>query len=242
MKSLLSPTFAGSNRWGYWFMGGLALPWLADSFWALVLTLPVKKKAAVAGAQGCPAKAGGNLVGALDAVLALLGTGALQAQFRSVPRGCAVIWGVIVIVAFTLFPINLYREVFYPRDEQSDHHAWPLRDAPPAPLGSFIDLRSALPWPSRSRSGYGAAGHQDRRPAVSGMAGFPGSITCPFFDPDDETGDCWAWGCPMSGGASESGEVSWAAIVPGTARAPMIFVQLQLLLHSGRILAPSDVC
>ena len=43
-ESLLSPTFSGSDRWGYWFMGGLALLWLADSFWALVLTLPVKRK------------------------------------------------------------------------------------------------------------------------------------------------------------------------------------------------------
>ncbi|MGD9758622.1 MAG: PepSY-associated TM helix domain-containing protein [Comamonas sp.] len=236
-ESLLSPTFAGSNRWGYWFMGGLALLWLADSFWALVLTLPVKKKAAAAVAQDAPAKAGGKSWWArwMPSWRIRWGAGAYKLNFDLHRAGALWIWGVIVIVAFTSFSINLYREVFYPvMSKVSTTTPGPYETLKPAPFGSFIE----------PKIGFATAIEIARKEAVQlGIKTEAGGIwyggdfpfyNVSFFDPDDETG---AMGMGLSNVyvSSESGEVL-GSYRPWHGTGADVFVQLQLPLHSGRIL------
>jgi uncharacterized iron-regulated membrane protein len=104
---------------------------------------------------GRPAKAGGKSWWArwMPSWRIRWGAGAYKLNFDLHRAGALWIWGVIVIVAFTSFSINLYREVFYPvMSKVSTTTPGPYETLKPAPLGSFIEPRSALPRPSRSRA------------------------------------------------------------------------------------------
>lgn len=233
-ESLLSPTFAGSNRWGYWFMGGLALLWLADSFWALVLTLPVKRKPAQAKAESAkPGKSWWQRW--LPSWRIRWGSGAYKLNFDLHRAGGLWIWGVIVVVAFTSFSLNLYREVFYPVMSQvSTTTPGPYETLKPAPFGSFIEPRisfaEAIEIARREAPKLGIA-----TPAGGIWYGgdFP-FYNISFFDPDNEAG---AMGMGLSNVyvSSETGELL-GSYRPWHGTAADVFVQLQLPLHSGRIL------
>ena len=232
-ESLLSPTFAGSDRWGYWFMGGLALLWLADSFWALVLTLPVKRKITPQKIQGATEKSWWSRWRPSWRIR--WGAGAYKLNFDLHRAGGLWIWCVIVVVAFTSFSINLYREVFYPvMSKISVTTPGPYETLKPAPFGSFIEpkvsfasaidiaKKAAIPLGIKKEAGgiwYGGD--------------FP-FYNVSFFDPDDETG---AMGMGLSNVyvSSETGEVL-GSYRPWHGTGADVFVQLQLPLHSGRIL------
>lgn len=232
-ESLLSPTLAGSDRWGYWFMGGLALLWLADSFWALVLTLPVKRKLASAKAQGDAGKSWWSRW--MSAWRLRWGAGAYKLNFDLHRAGGLWIWGVIVVVAFTSFSINLYREVFYPvMSRVSTTTPGPYEMLQPAPFGSYIEPKISF------ASAIDIAKKEALQLGIKTEAGgvwyggdFP-FYNVSFFDPDDETG---AMGMGLSNiyVSSETGELL-GSYRPWHGTAADVFVQLQLPLHSGRIL------
>lgn len=232
-ESLLSPTFAGSDRWGYWFMGGLALLWLADSFWALVLTLPAKRKPASAKAQGDSGKSWWSRW--MPAWRLRWGAGAYKLNFDLHRAGGLWIWGVIVVVAFTSFSINLYREVFYPvMSKVSTTTPGPYETLKPAPFGSYIEPKISF------ASAIDIAKKEAVQLGIKTEAGgiwyggdFP-FYNVSFFDPDDETG---AMGMGLSNVyvSSETGELL-GSYRPWHGTGADVFVQLQLPLHSGRIL------
>ena len=238
-ESLLSPTFAGSNRWGYWFMGGLALLWLADSFWALVLTLPVKKKV-VAGKEQGAGKAAGKSWWArwMPAWRIRWGGGAYKLNFDLHRAGGLWIWAVIVVVAFTSFSLNLYREVFYPvMSKVSTTTPGPYETLKPAPFGSFIEpqisFAKAIEIAKQEATKLGI------RTEAGGIwygGDFP-FYNISFFDPEDEMG---AMGMGLSNVyvSSETGAVL-GSHRPWHGTGADVFVQLQLPLHSGRILGTS---
>ena len=232
-ESLLSPTFAGSDRWGYWFMGGLALLWLADSFWALVLTLPAKRKPASAKVQGDSGKSWWSRW--MPAWRLRWGAGAYKLNFDLHRAGGLWIWGVIVVVAFTSFSINLYREVFYPvMSKVSTTTPGPYETLKPAPFGSYIEPKISF------ASAIDIAKKEALQLGIKTEAGgiwyggdFP-FYNVSFFDPDDETG---AMGMGLSNVyvSSETGELL-GSYRPWHGTGADVFVQLQLPLHSGRIL------
>lgn len=231
-ESLLSPTFAGTDRWGYWFMGGLALLWLADSCWALVLTLPVKKK------SGAPVnKPAGKSWWSrwLPSWRIRWRAGAYKLNFDLHRAGGLWIWGVIVIVAFTSFSLNLYREVFYPlMSKVSTTTPGPYETLKPAPFGSYIEPRigfaEAITIAQREAARLGI----DQEAGGIWYGGDFPFYNVSFFDPEDEAG---AMGMGLSNVYVDSG----AGQVLGSHRpwhgtGADVFVQLQLPLHSGRIL------
>ena len=55
--SMHIPDFAGIDRWGYWFMGIIAIVWTIDCFVGFYLTLPARRAAAAAGGAQAPATA-----------------------------------------------------------------------------------------------------------------------------------------------------------------------------------------
>lgn len=233
-ESLLSPTFAGSDRWGYWFMGGLALLWLADSFWALVLTLPAKKKGLpVQKIQATSEKTWWSRW--MPAWRIRWGAGAYKLNFDLHRAGGLWIWSVIVVVAFTSFSINLYREVFYPvMSKVSTTTPGPYETLKPAPFGSFIEPRISF------ASAIEIAKKEAVQLGIKTEAGgiwyggdFP-FYNISFFNPDDETG---AMGMGLSNVyvSSETGQVL-GSYRPWHGTGADVFVQLQLPLHSGRIL------
>lgn len=235
-ESLLSPTFAGSNRWGYWFMGGLALLWLADSLWALVLTLPVKRKVVPSPVTQEVRQPGKSWWARwMPSWRIRWGAGAYKLNFDLHRAGGLWIWGVIVVVAFTSFSLNLYREVFYPvMSKVSTTTPGPYETLKPAPLGSYIEpqisFAKAMEIAQREAPKLGIT-----TPAGGIWYGgdFP-FYNVSFFDAEDETG---AMGMGLSNVyvSSESGEVL-GSHRPWHGTGADVFVQLQLPLHSGRIL------
>ena len=89
---------------------------------------------------------------ALAALMArALGGGAYKLNFDLHRAGGLWVWAVIVIVAFTSFSLNLYREVFYPvMSTVSTTTPGPYETLKPAPQGTPSCPRSRSPRPSPS--------------------------------------------------------------------------------------------
>lgn len=235
-ESLLSPTFAGSDRWGYWFMGSLALLWLADSCWALVLTLPTRRKKQVfdpSPENSAPRKSWWQRW--MPAWRIRWGAGAYKFNFDLHRAGGLWVWGVIVVVAFTSFSLNLYRELFYPVMSQvSTTTPGPYETIKPAPFGSFI--RPEISFAQAIEIATAEARKLNITTEAGGIwygGDFP-FYNVSFFDPKDEIG---AMGMGLSNVyvSSATGEVL-GSHRPWHGTAADVFVQLQLPLHSGRIL------
>lgn len=231
-ESLLAPRFWGTDRWGYWFMGSLALLWVADSFVALLLTFPVKLRK---GAPRLTAAVGSWWRRWLPSWRVRWGGGAYKLNFDLHRAGGLWVWAVIVIVAFTSFSLNLYREVFYPvMSTVSTTTPGPYETLKPAPQGTLL-----VPQVSFAQA-IAIAQSEAKRLGFAQPAGgiwwggdFP-FYNISFFDPHDETG---AMGMGLSNiyVSSDNGEVL-GTYRPWHGTAADVFVQLQLPLHSGRIL------
>jgi len=226
-ESLHMPAMWGSDRWGFWLMGGVALVWLLDSFVALTLTFPKRAKQA------------GNVRTWVSrwkpSWLIRWRAGGYRLNFDLHRAGGLWVWGIIIIVAFTSFSLNLYREVFYPLMRQvSTTTPGPYETLTPAPFGSFIE----------PRIGFAEAITIARQEAERlGFAHPPGGIwyggdypfyNISFFDPANEGG---AMGMGLSNiyVSSDTGAIM-GMHRPWHGTAADVFVQLQLPLHSGRIL------
>jgi len=226
-ESLHIPPFAGSDRWGFWLMGGVALLWLLDSFVAFTLTWPKRTK------DGHTARAWASRWKASWQIR--WHAGGYRLNFDMHRAGGLWAWGCILIISFTSFSLNLYHEVFYPvMRTLSSTTPGPYETLTPAPLGSFIE----------PRIGFGEAIAIAQREADTlGFVHPPGGIwyggdypfyNVSFFDPSNEGG---AWGMGLSNiyVSSDTGEVL-GSYRPWHGTAADVFVQLQLPLHSGRIL------
>jgi uncharacterized iron-regulated membrane protein len=98
------PELWGSDRWGLWLMGGIAMLWMVDSFVGFYLTLPVRRKAA--------AKSWWRRWRPAWKVRWQGGSSKLNFDLH---RAFSLwTWGLLFILAFTAFSLNLYNEIFYP--------------------------------------------------------------------------------------------------------------------------------
>lgn len=232
-ESLHMPAFWGSDRWGFWLMGGIALMWLIDSFVALYLTLP-RRLAARREAKAAAPKSSW-LKRWQPSWIVRWRSGGYKLNFDLHRAGGLWVWAIIIVVSFTSFSLNLYREVFYPVMSQiSKTTPGPYETIKPAPFGSFIEPKISF------------ASAIDIARAEGQRLGFefpPGGIwyggdfpfyNISFFDPDDEMG---TGGMGMSNiyVSADNGEVL-GMYRPWHGTAADVFVQLQLPLHSGRIL------
>src|SRR6218665_593944 len=100
------PEWRGTDQWGVWLMGIVALVWLVDSFVAFLLPLPRRARPGGA-ARGWWARW-------KPAWLVRLRAGGHKFNFDLHRAGGLWVWGILLILAFTSFSLNLYREVFYP--------------------------------------------------------------------------------------------------------------------------------
>jgi uncharacterized iron-regulated membrane protein len=117
------PELWGIDRWGLWLMGGIAMLWMVDSFVGFYLTLPVRRKQAAlafeAGA-GAGAGAGGKPAGKSwwqrwqPAWKVRWKGGSSKLNFDLHRAFSLWTWGLLFILAFTAFSLNLYNEIFYP--------------------------------------------------------------------------------------------------------------------------------
>lgn len=232
--SLHIPAFWGTDRWGYWLMGGVALLWLLDSFVAFYLTMPrrLKLRDHAAPAHRTPASWWQRWK---PSWLLRWKAGGYKLNFDLHRAGGLWVWAVIIVVAFTSFSLNLYREVFYPvMSLVSQTTPGPYETQTPARFGSYVpptvgfDQAVKVATLEAARRGY------EYPPSGIYYGGDFAFYNVSFFDPADESG---AMGMGLSNmyidakNASVLGEYR-----PWKGTAADVFVQLQLPLHSGRLL------
>jgi uncharacterized iron-regulated membrane protein len=232
--SLHMPAFWGTDRWGYWLMGGVALVWLLDSFVALYLTTPrrLKQRSDTAPAHRTPASWWQRWK---PSWLLRWRAGGYKLNFDLHRAGGLWVWGIIIVVAFTSFSLNLYREVFYPvMSLVSTTTPGPYETQTPAPFGTYMAPTLGFADAVRVARTEAARRGFDTPPGGIYYGGDYAFYNVSFFDPADEMG---AMGMGLSNLYidAKDGRVL-GEYRPWKGTAADVFVQLQLPLHSGRLL------
>lgn len=235
--SLHMPEFWGIDRWGVWLMGVIALIWTIDCFTGFYLTLPARQRAKelAQGETTAPPQGKSGWQRWKPAWRVRWRSGPYKLNFDWHRAGSLWTWGLLFIVAFTAFSLNLYREVFFPtmslvsnvtpspfdvRTPADDHH-------PIAPRLNFSQVLDS--------AGQEAAKRGWEEPAGSMFyARSFGVYAIDFYHPENAHG---------AGGVGHrrlyldglDGRILGQR-EPWKGTAADIFVQAQFPLHSGRIL------
>ena len=232
--SLHIPAFWGTDRWGYWLMGGVALLWLLDSFVALYLTTPrrLKTRGDAAPAHRKPATWWQRWK---PSWLLRWRAGGYKLNFDLHRAGGLWVWGVIIVVAFTSFSLNLFREVFYPvMSLVSQTTPGPYETQTPAPFGSYVPPQVSFAQAVKVATAEAVRRGYEYPPSGIYYGGDFAFYNVSFFDPADESG---AMGMGLSNMYIDAKDASvLGEYRPWKGTAADVFVQLQLPLHSGRLL------
>ncbi len=240
------PEMWGINRWGIWLMGIIAALWTLDCFVGAYLTLPARRQSR-SDAAGRPVS--GESVAAINADLTARNfwqrwkpawrirarAGAYKLNFDLHRAISLWTWGLLFIVAFTAFSLNLHREVFLPvmnsfsqvTPTPFDQRQRAPRHEPIAPEFTFAEIIE------RARIDVRNKGWEEPAGSIFYSPGF-GIYGVQFFYPEADHG---------VGGAGHkrlfydgvSGDYL-GDHAPWTGTVADIFVQAQFPLHSGRIL------
>lgn len=238
-ESLHMPAAWGSDRWGYQLMGIVALLWLLDSFIALYLTLPLRRQQAAIKTRasmeaGC-ANARSWLQRWKPSWLVRWRAGAYKLNFDLHRAAGLWVWAIILIIAFTSFSLNLYREVFYPAMSLvSQVTPGPFETRPMAPLNQPI--KPTISFDTALLNAYEEANRQgwDRPPGGIFYARNMGFYSVAFFHPGADHG---SGGMEIANMYFDGEDGRFLGdYLPWRGTAADIFVQLQFPLHSGRIL------
>lgn len=228
--SMHIPDFANYDRWGYLFMGIVAIVWTLDCFVGFYLTLPARGRSA------------SNRAGTRRTwwqrwkpAWSIKRGGSAYRLNLDLHRATGLwLWGVLFVLAFTAISMNLSDEVVRPvlrtvsnltPDAFDDVRATPLNQQI-EPKISFVDAIEIASEEARKR------GWSD--PPGSAFYGVNhGLYAISFYRSEDEHGD-YGMGHRMlfvdaRDASLKGGRAPWH----GTAGD--IFMQLQFPLHSGRI-------
>jgi uncharacterized iron-regulated membrane protein len=232
--SLHIPAFWGTDRWGYWLMGGVALVWLLDSFVGFYLTLPRRLRAH---SDAAPVRREPStwMQRWQPSWLLRWKAGGYKLNFDLHRAGGLWVWGVIMVVAFTSFSLNLYREVFYHvMSMVSKTTPGPYESQTPAPFGTYIEPTLGFEQAIQMARTEAVRRGFDTQPGGIYYGGDFAFYNVSFFDPANEMG---AMGMGLSNLYIDAKDGSvLGEYRPWQGSAADIFVQLQLPLHSGRIL------
>lgn len=225
-ESLHIPAFWGSDRWGYQFMGIVALVWLLDSFVAFYLTFPLRRNRPSEGARWWTRWMPSWRIRRSGAGYKL--------NFDLHRAGGLWVWGVILVIAFTSFSLNLYREVFFPAMSLvSSVTPGPFETRPVSPLNKpvepAIDLANAIALAQER------AQEQAWERPLGGVfyARNMGFYSVAFFHPGADHG---SGGMEIANMYFDGADGRYLGdYLPWRGTAADVFVQLQFPLHSGRI-------
>jgi uncharacterized iron-regulated membrane protein len=232
--SLHIPAFWGTDRWGYWLMGGVALLWLLDSFAAFYLTTPRRLRPTAHDAVR-HRHPGNWWQRWKPSWLLRWRAGGYKLNFDLHRAGGLWVWSVIIVVAFTSFSLNLYREVFYPvMSLVSKTTPGPYETQTPAPFGSYVQPIVGFAEAVKVATVEAARRGYEYPPSGIYYGGDFAFYNVSFFDPTDESG---AMGMGLSNMYIDAKDGSVIGEYrPWKGTAADVFVQLQLPLHSGRLL------
>ena len=234
--SLHIPEMWGIDEWGMWFMGAIAILWSLDCFVGFYLTLPPRRAPDPTRPRAVSRQlARGWRERWKPAWKIKTGGSDYRINFDMHRASGLWTWGLLFIIAFTGFSLNLYRELFYPLmstisqvtpgpfdlRKPTDHHN-PI--APKVTFTQIIDIAKG----EAQRQGI-------EEPAGSiAYATTYGIYTVSFFKPGDDHGAAGVGPRELFFDGVDGrflGEYR-----PWTGTAADIFVQAQFPLHSGRIL------
>lgn len=233
--SLHIPEFMGTDHWGIWLLGVIALTWTIDCFIGFYLTLPRRKRST----QTLSPATGDNNDSYWQrwkpAWKIRWGGGPTKLNFDLHRAFGLWTWILLFVIAFTGFSLNLYREVFFPAMSM-------VSDVTPTP----IDERTPSGHDNPIEPGYGFT----RAIALGQQAGKDKGWTQPvnsiwyarefgvyrieFFTAEEGHG---------AGGVGHKAVFLDAQngallgdFLPWKGTAADLFVQAQFPVHSGRIL------
>ncbi|ULA62103.1 MAG: conserved membrane protein of unknown function [Nitrospira sp.] len=224
------PEMWGIDQWGIWFMGGIAILWTLDCFVGFYITLPRQLQNH---SMLDPSRAGWWARWAPSWKIKFSGT------FRrinfDIHRAFGLwAWGLLFMLAFTAFSMNLYREIFYPVMSlvtQVTPSPFDLRE----PTDKHQPITPAIgyaPIIERAREEARKRGWREPLGDVLYSAEF-GIYGARFFRPGDDHGAAGV-GPPVlyfdGGDGQYLGDYQ-----PWKGTAADLFVQAQFPLHSGRI-------
>jgi len=240
------PEMRGTDRWGIWLLGVIAILWTLDSFIGFYLTLPAKRRAVMIkqsnidaddlSTADLPMSASKSWWQRWQPAWKVRWAGGTAKLNFDLHRAFGLwTWGLLFVIAFTAFSLNLYREVFYPvmsniskvTPSPFDLRTRAPKHAPIAPLRRFDEIITKAQVDAKNRDwaepvgsvlynqGFGVYGVQFYYPADGHGAGGVGYKRL-YYDAQD--------------GRYLGDRQPWKGTVAD------IFLQAQFPVHSGRIL------
>jgi len=226
--SLHIPQIAGVDRWGVWLLGGVAILWTLDCFVGFYLTLPPRAPADRSNGRGFWTR--------WKPAWRIKTQGSAYRINFDIHRAVGLwLWGVLFVVAFTGFSLNLYAEVFYPamsKISKVTPGPFELRtpvgpDNPIIPTTTYAQVREAASAEARRRGWRAPAGSIFYSPEF-------GLYGAAFHEPGGDHGAAGV-GPPYLYYDGRTGALAGQRR-PWVGTAADVFVQAQFPLHSGRIL------
>jgi uncharacterized iron-regulated membrane protein len=223
--SLHLPSFAGTDQWGVWLLGIVALLWTIDCFTGAILTLPAQRDGSRPSfwQRWRPSWR------------IRRGAGSYKLNFDLHRAGSLWTWALLFVLAFTAFSLNLYREVFFPvmtlvSDVTPSPFDLRTPTPPEQPIAARIDFADAL---ARARREAAARRWPEPAGEIFYARNF-GIYGVEFFHPEDEHGSGGVGPRMLfidgADGSYLGDRQPWQGTVAD------LFVQAQFPLHSGRIL------
>ena len=219
--SLHIPEMWGIDRWGEWLLGAIAAAWTIDCFVGFYLTLPPGRR------RWWPRwKAAWRVRTA---------AGGYRLNFDLHRAGGLWTWGLLFVLAFTAFSLNLYSEVFYPAMSKVskvtpspfDLRAPTDRHNPIEPKVGYADVITRAAAEAKRRGWEEPAGSVFYTPQF-------GVYGVQFFHPGDDHGAAGVGPARLYYDGSDGRYLGDRQPWKGTAAD--LFVQAQFPVHSGRIL------
>lgn len=236
--SLHLPAIGGTDQWGVWLLGIVALFWTLDCFVGFALTLPARRRN-----ERKPDEVSGMNARARRSFwrrwkpswIVRLGAGWYRVNFDLHRAAGLWTWGLLFVIAFTGFSMNLYREVFFPvMSLLSDVTPSPFEQREPAPYDAPLNPQKtyvdtiAVARVEADRRGW-------QQPAGDAFYSTAYSIYgVRFYHPEEDHG-AGGVGHPTLYFDGNDGRLLGDRL-PWQGSAADLFVQAQFPLHSGRIL------
>lgn len=156
------PEFWGSDRWGMRLLGVIAIIWTIDCFVGFYLTLPTRRRAKAARAPQVTRQLERGFWARWAPAWTVKTSGSAYRINFDIHRAFSLwTWGVLFIIAFTAFSLNLYFEVFSPLMKMVSNYTptpyeqRPYRDLddPIEPKVNFADIAARAAADGKGRGG-----------------------------------------------------------------------------------------
>ena len=226
--SLHLPEFMGSDRWGIRLLGVIAILWIIDCFTGVYLTFPARRK-------GSPPARPSWWQRWKPSWRIRPHAGTYKLHYDLHRASSLWVWGLLFVLAFTAFSLNLYREVFYPM-MSSFSQVTPTPFDTRTPTGPLHPIEPRVGFAEIVEQARSEARrrHWDEPPGSIFYAAEFGVYGVQFFHPGGDHGAAGVGPARLffdgQDGRLIGERLPWKGTVAD------IFVQAQFPLHSGRIL------